>query len=104
MNGVFLKLWAFSNPLVASIDERQRQLSPMFVVDEPSEPELPAGSTSGGGALFGIGCLVLLVTVWIVVWRMNRSDRKFAEKTRGPRFAQEPTPRFDDLDVPPPNP
>ncbi|MHB8969022.1 MAG: hypothetical protein ACYC3X_02975 [Pirellulaceae bacterium] len=103
LDGVFLKLWAFSNPLVASIDERQRQLSPMFVVDEPSEAELPAESTSGGGVLFGIGCLVVLVTVWVVVWRMNRSDRKFAEKTRGTRFSQDPTPSFDDLDGTPPN-
>ena len=103
MNGVFLKLWAFSNPLVASLDERQQQLSPMFVVDEPSEAELPAGSTSRGGVLFGIGCLLCLVTVWVVVWRMNRADRQFAEKVRRPRLSPHAAPSFDDLDVPPPN-
>ena len=35
MHGVFYKLWAYSNPLVAAYDPRQRQLSPMFVVAAP---------------------------------------------------------------------
>ncbi len=75
----------------------------MFVVDEPSEAELPAGSTVAGGVLFGIGCLLCLVTVWVVVWRMNRADRQFAAKTRRPRLMPHAAPSFDDLDVPPPN-
>lgn len=103
MNGVFLKLWAFSNPLVASLDDRQQQLSPMFVVDEPSDAELPAGSTSRGGVLFGIGCLLCLVTVGVVVWRMNRADRQFAEKVRRPRLSPHAAPTFDNVDVPPPD-
>ncbi|MHB8955766.1 MAG: hypothetical protein ACYC4U_22535 [Pirellulaceae bacterium] len=101
MNGVFLKLWAFSNPLVAALDERQQQLSPMFVVDEPSDPESSDRSTSWSGIALGLGCLLCLVIVGTILWRMNHADRMFAAKRRGPQRSSATAPRFDDVEVPP---
>jgi hypothetical protein len=96
MNGVFYKLWAYSNPLVASFDARQRQLSPMFVVGAPQAWDVSSRSRSGPGLLVGIGFCGLLAAVWGIVWAMNRSDRKHARKTAQQRLSQEQTPRFDD--------
>jgi hypothetical protein len=80
MHGVFYKLWAYSNPLVTSYDARQRQLSPLFVVGAPQSWDAGAQSLFGPGTWVGLGFCGLLAAVWGVVWAMNRSDRKRADR------------------------
>ncbi len=85
VQGVFYKLWAYSNALVASYDERQRQLSPMFVAAEPQAWDVGPSSPVGPGAWVGIAMCGLLIAVWGVVWALNRSDRKrVSRKLRPP--------------------
>jgi hypothetical protein len=97
MSGVFYKLWAYHNPLVAAYDARQRQLSPMFVVGTPQAWDLSSSSRTGPGLLVGLGFGGLLVIVWVAVWAMNRSDRKHSQQLAQQRAAQDPPPRFDNL-------
>ena len=97
MQGVFYKLWAYQNPLVAAYDPRQRQLCPMFVVTAPQAWDLSSPSRTGPGLAVGFGFGGLLVAVWVAVWMMNRSDRKHALRSARQRPGQDEPPHFDGL-------
>jgi len=76
LDGVFFKLWAYRNELVSSADERQRQLSPMFMVVEPQSLDLSHRQVTGPGLWIGLGLSALAVLVGGGVWAMNRADRR----------------------------
>jgi hypothetical protein len=97
MSGVFYKLWAYQNPLVAAYDPRQRQLSPMFIVGTPQAWDPASLSRPGPGMLVGVGFGGLLVAVWVIVWAMNRSDRRQLRTRAQQRAADEQPPQFDHL-------
>ncbi len=87
LHGVFYKLWAYHNPLVAAYDARQRQLSPMFVVGAPQTWDLSADSRPGPGLWLGLGFIGLLIVVGSAAWALHRSDRRRLEQLRQRRAA-----------------
>ena len=92
LDGVFFKIWSYSNPYVASFDTRQRQMSPLFVIPTPvlGTPSQPQGLMP---LLLGSGFLVALAAIWLAVWYCNRSDRRHSRTA----WKQ----RVDALDEPP---
>ena len=61
---MFYKLWAYSNPLVAAYDARQRQLCPMVIVAAPQAWDPATRSPVGPGLWLAIGIMGLLAALW----------------------------------------
>lgn len=91
IDGWFYRLWSYRNPFVASFDERQRQLSPMFVAIEPAVSAVSAARPSQWGAMVAVIFLGLMAVAWCVVWWVHRSDRRYAEQVLRKRFRPEST-------------
>ena len=76
LEGVFLKLWAYPNSLVTTIDANQRQFSPLLITSTPRRmPGVTAPVTSGG--IYVILALIgLLAVIWTCVSWLNRRERR----------------------------
>jgi hypothetical protein len=94
IDGVFYKLWSYRNPYVAAFDERQRQLSPMFVAIEPVVTPGGLARVSRGGRIVAGVFLVLLAGIWLVAWLFHRSDRRYANQVLRGRFRDGARPEF----------
>ena len=95
--GFFLKLWSYPSAYVAAYDTNQRQLSPMFVALQPESPESTSASDVTSGWMLGVGFLAVLGFLWIAVWRLNRSDRKFLRDQVRRRLEDDAPVSFDKL-------
>ncbi len=95
--GFFFKLWSYPSAYVAAYDANQRQLSPMFVALQPESPESASASDATSGWVLGIGFLAVLGFLWIAVWRLNRSDRKFLRDQVRSRFQDDAPVSLDKL-------
>ena len=102
LDGFFYKLWSYSNPYVASFGQKQRQLSPMLILRSPRPLQAERHSASSPvNVAVGIGFLVALVLIWVIIWLLNRADRKHASPILQTRFssrAERERPNFQDLD------
>ncbi len=78
LDGFFFKLWAYSNPYVASFDPRQRQLSPMLMLHEPIPARLAGTRNRSLDLAMGVGFIAVLAGIWGIIWWLGRTDRKHA--------------------------
>ena len=76
VSAAFFKLWAYRSRFVSAVDEKQLQLSPMFVGVEPILVVRPAESRLA--LLLGAGFLLILSVIWILLWRTAKGDKRFA--------------------------
>lgn len=97
LDGFFFKLWAYSNPYVASFDEEQRQLSPMLILHSPSEPPSSQSGRSPLNIALGAGFLVVLAGIWVAVWFLNRADQRRGSGRKAQRLADDEAPDFTNL-------
>jgi hypothetical protein len=79
---VFFKLWVYRSRYIASFDERQRQLSPMFLGIEPILVEHERASDAAFS--LAVGCLFLIVLggIWLYLIRHSRSDARIDRRLR----------------------
>jgi hypothetical protein len=96
--GFFFKLWSYPSAYVTAYDVNQRQLSPMFVAPQPEVSPGTSGGDGAGGWVLGLGFLVVLAFLWLAVWRMQRSDRKFLRENVRRRFADEEPVSLDKIE------
>jgi hypothetical protein len=96
--GFFFKLWSYPSAYVAAYDTSQRQLSPMFIAIQPESPVAPKSFDRTSGWMIGVGFLGALAFLWMVVWRLNHSDRKFMRDQVRRRFQADESVRLDDLE------
>lgn len=97
-HGFFYKIWSYSNPYVASFGQKQRQLSPMLIINAP-RPAASAQITTNSPATIavGIGFLIVLALIWLILWLLNRADRKQARRILSARFSSEEEPEHPDF-------
>ncbi|NIL99339.1 MAG: hypothetical protein GTO53_14660 [Planctomycetales bacterium] len=75
--GFFLKHWAFETEQLADGQPRRRY-APLLIGRRPIwEREPPADANLVAGVIAGGLFIVALIGVWVGVWYMNRTDRKF---------------------------
>jgi hypothetical protein len=100
LEGFFLKIWAYSNPYVASFDERQRQLSPMLILHRPTVPRPAETANRRWQIVWGAAFLTLLITIWGTVWWLNHTDRERTRSVLQKRLDSQQQPDFRDWDTP----
>jgi hypothetical protein len=84
LTGAFFKLWVYRSRYLSGFKERPLQPSPMLLGRAPLLVERQP--VLGGGLRIGLGCtfLILLATIWLVLWRTSRRDARSARKTLWP--------------------
>ncbi|MBN2290895.1 MAG: hypothetical protein JXM70_00635 [Pirellulales bacterium] len=79
--GFFLKTWAFRPEKAGMSDENAdtRQLAPLLIGREPIwlEPQKTGDSNPGIGVAAGGLFILVLLIVWLAVWRSAKRDRQF---------------------------
>jgi hypothetical protein len=106
--GFFFKTWGYGAQRPVEMPEEmrehtvQRQLAPLLIGREPVwyPTEKPADNTVAnaiGGALF----VLVLLGIWIALWRYSRGDKKFREMTIAKTLAPESGEKIslDDLGI-----
>lgn len=80
--GAYFKLWAYKSDYVATFDERQRQVSPLFIATTPRVVKFDDSTSNLIGWIGGIGCVLLVLMVGFYTWFPRRSDRRFEQQLR----------------------
>jgi hypothetical protein len=99
--GFYFKLWAYKTEFVSAIDDRQRQVGPLFVAATPYLYERPMPSMTVISWMVGGGFLTALVGIALAAWLFRRGDRKFERRVLRPQFDLESGRSLDDLSRPP---
>ena len=94
MTGVYLKLWSYRSGFLSKSQRRnnereQLQISPLLIAKSPDRAPATATSNPTADLAVGIGFGVILALLSLFVWRSNRGDRRFRERTLR-RFEQDP--------------
>ncbi len=88
--GFFLKTWAF-RPEKADTpdgDPNTRQLAPLLIGREPVWIQAKqGGSNPWTGAIVGGLFVIILLVIWLVVWRTSRKDRQFQYARRSEKHS-----------------
>ena len=84
--GFFLKTWAFRPEKAGTPDgdPNARQLAPLLIGREPLwiEPPKSSGSNPWLGAAAGGLFILVLLAIWLAVWRSAKKDRQLRHKPR----------------------
>ena len=84
--GVYFKLWAYKSDYVASFDERQRQVSPLFIATMPRVVKFDDSASNIVGWIGGIGCVLLVLIAGFYIWFPRRSDKQVEEQLLRPKL------------------
>jgi transcription antitermination factor NusG len=82
---VFFKNWAYSSDFMSQFG-MDNQPSPVFIGYKPILLEKPKADTFWLSVISAVLFLTLLVTVWLSVWRFNRSDNQFQKRAMAGQF------------------
>ncbi|MDA1053919.1 MAG: hypothetical protein O3C40_26005 [Planctomycetota bacterium] len=93
------KLWAYPSRFVSAYDQKQLQVSPMFMGVEPRVIQFDASQNPYiGFAVAGI-FVALLALAWIALWRTGRNDSKFKRNILTRRFEVQPGNSLNDAGI-----
>ena len=98
--GFFFKTWAYRARLADPDSRAPRwQLAPLLVGraplwHRPAESSTPPWLGPVAGALFAVG----LVAIWVILWRLGASDRRFRREVLAKHASPEGPPALDELD------
>lgn len=84
--GVYFKLWAYKSDYVAAFDQRQRQVSPLFIATTPRVVAFDDSTSNIIGWVGGIGCLLLVLVVGFSLWFPRRGDRQIEQRLLRPQL------------------
>jgi hypothetical protein len=80
--GIFFKLWAYRSEFVSRVDEKQRQLAPLFIANTLLVVEPPRSQHAYLAWLVGSFFFAAAAALLIAAWLYRRSDKRFAEAMR----------------------
>jgi hypothetical protein len=102
LRGFFFKIWGYSSSFSSADDKPRRQLSPMILAFEPKMVNRDDQRDSPMGIALSVGFAVLLLGIWMFVWRNGRKDnqllkeRREREPTTSPEQFQEIAQQLDE--------
>jgi hypothetical protein len=82
----YFKLWAYRSEYMSSEDRQRKQMSPMFVGDEPHWIQPEEQSNPWFSIALGVLFIVAVTGVWLGLWQYSRSDRRFERETLAKQF------------------
>ncbi len=97
--GVYFKLWAYKSEYVAAIDDRQRQVSPLFIATTPRVVRFDDSASNLVGWIGGIACVLLVLIAGIYIWFPRRGDKQAEEKLLRPKLELGTAASLNDLGI-----
>ena len=98
--GAYFKLWAYRSEYMATLDDRQRQVSPLFIATTPRVVRFDDSASQLVGWIGGITVLVLILLAGFYTWYPRPSDRRFEQQVLRPRLELGGAKSLDELDLP----
>jgi len=98
--GVYFKLWAYKSEYVSAFDERQRQVSPLFIATTPRVVKLDNSGSQLLGWIGGIVFLILILAAGYFTWFPRRGDKQVEEQLLRPRLELGSAASLNDLNLP----
>jgi hypothetical protein len=80
--GFFFKLWAYRSEFIARVDEKQRQLAPLFIAHTVLPVEPPPSQHAYLTWLVGSFFFAATAALLVAAWLYRRSDQRFTEAMR----------------------
>ncbi|MCU0872684.1 MAG: hypothetical protein MUE50_10105 [Pirellulaceae bacterium] len=98
--GVYFKLWAYKSEYVSAFDDRQRQVSPLFIATTPRVMKFDDSGSQLLGWIGGIAFVVLILFAGFYTWFPWRGDKRVEERLLRPRLELGSASSLNDLDLP----
>ncbi len=98
--GVYFKLWAYKSEYVSAFDDRQRQVSPLFIATKPRVVKFDNSASQLIGWIGGIVFVVLILAAGFYTWYPWRGDKRVEEQLLRPRLELGSASSLNDLDLP----
>ena len=84
--GFFFKLYAYKTQFTSSQPGQPRQMSPLLVSPEPFWFARQSRQASGWELAWGLGFVLVVATIWLIVWRFHRQDQRFRQSKLQQRY------------------
>ncbi len=93
------KLWAYRSRFVSAFDQKQLQISPMFIGVTPRV--IHFDSSRNPYITFGVAgiFIALLALAWFALWRSSKNDSKFKRTVLGRRREVQPGSSLNDAGI-----
>lgn len=98
--GAYFKLWAYKSEYVAALDDRQRQVSPLFIATTPRVVVFDHSTSQLVGWIGGIAVVLLLLAVGYYTWVPRPSDKRMEQEVLRPRLELGASQSLNDFDFP----
>ena len=98
--GAYFKLWAYKSEYVSAFDDRQRQVSPLFIATTPRVVKFDNSASQLMSWIGGIVFVVLILLAGFYTWYPWRSDKRAEEQLLRPRLELGSASSLNDLDLP----
>ena len=98
--GVYFKLWAYKSEYVSAFDDRQRQVSPLFIATTPRVVKLDNSDSQLLGWISGIVFVALILAAGFYTWFPWRADKRVQEQLLRPRLELGSAASLNDLNLP----
>ncbi len=98
--GAYFKLWAYKSEYVSAFDDRQRQVSPLFIATKPRVVKFDNSASQWLGWIGGIAFVVLILLAGFYTWYPWRGDKRVEEQLLRPRLELGSAASLNDLDLP----
>jgi hypothetical protein len=98
--GVYFKLWAYKSEYVTAFNDRQRQVSPLFIATTPRVVKFDNSDSQLLGWVGGIVFVVLILVAGFYTWFPRRGDKRAEEQLTRPRLELGSASSLNDLDLP----
>jgi hypothetical protein len=97
--GVYFKLWAYKSEYVSAFDDRQRQVSPLFIATTPRVVKFDNSASQLVSWIVGTAFVLLIVLAGFFTWFPWRSDKRVREQLRA-KLELGSASSLNDLDLP----
>lgn len=98
--GVYFKLWAYKSEYVSAFDDRQRQVSPLFIAATPRVVKFDNSGSQLLGWISGLVFVILILAAGFYTWFPWRGDKRVQEQLLRPRLELGSASSLNDLNLP----
>lgn len=98
--GAYFKLWAYKSEYVTALDDRQRQVSPLFIATTPRVVKFDHSTSQLVGWIGGIAVVLLLLAVGYYTWVPRPGDKRMEQEVLRPRLELGSSQSLNDFDFP----
>lgn len=98
--GAYFKLWAYKSEYVTALDDRQRQVSPLFIATTPRVVQFDNSASELLGWIGGIAFVVLILLAGFYTWYPRPGDKRIEQEVLRPKLELGSAKSLNEFDFP----